>query len=68
MNAKEANKISIVTYLDQLGISPSKVKAGYCLTMVINTSKRTGLFSGCSYPKLSIFEIRVNTRLDLTQK
>ncbi|AEL26976.1 toprim domain-containing protein [Cyclobacterium marinum] len=30
MNAKEANKISIITYLDQLGIRPSKVKAGYC--------------------------------------
>lgn len=30
MNAKEANKISIVTYLDQMGIRPSKVKAGYC--------------------------------------
>ncbi|SHN22968.1 CHC2 zinc finger [Cyclobacterium lianum] len=30
MNAKEANKISIVTYLDQMGIKPSKVKAGYC--------------------------------------
>lgn len=30
MNAKEANKISIITYLDQMGIRPSKVKAGYC--------------------------------------
>ncbi|SHM88597.1 Toprim-like [Cyclobacterium lianum] len=44
MNAKEANKISIVTYLDQLGIKPSKVKAGYCFYYSPYREERTPSF------------------------
>lgn len=44
MNAKEANKISIVTYLDQLGIKPSKVKAGYCFYLSPYREEKTPSF------------------------
>ena len=44
MNAKEANKISIVTYPDQLGIRPSKVKAGYCFYHSPYREERTPSF------------------------
>ncbi|MBD3631281.1 toprim domain-containing protein [Cyclobacterium sp.] len=44
MNAKEANKISIVTYLDQIGIRPSKVKAGYCFYLSPYREEKTPSF------------------------
>src|SRR5690554_1911396 len=44
MNAKQANRISIVTYLDQLGIRPSKVKAGYCFYLSPYREEKTPSF------------------------
>lgn len=44
MNAKEANRISIVTYLDQMGIKPSKVKAGYCFYLSPYREEKTPSF------------------------
>lgn len=44
MNAKEANKISIVTYLDQLGIRPAKAKAGYCFYLSPYRDEKTPSF------------------------
>lgn len=41
MHASEANWISIETYLDQLGIRPGKLKAGYCLYLSPYPEERT---------------------------
>lgn len=44
MNAKEANSISIITFLDQIGIRPSKVKAGYCFYLSPYRDEKTPSF------------------------
>ncbi|MEX2569224.1 MAG: transposase, partial [Cyclobacteriaceae bacterium] len=44
MNAKEADSISIVTFLDQMGIRPSKVKAGYCFYLFPYRDEKTPSF------------------------